>query len=55
METEVELQAMRESLLKSLCVLAVDPTEDFTESEARWVEAFRVQQNNRLVGEVFGI
>ena len=43
METESELQATRESLLKSLGVLAVDPTEDFNESEARWVATFREQ------------
>jgi hypothetical protein len=48
-ETEEELQAVRESMLKSLGVLAVDPAEDLNPSEARWVAAFREYHADRTI------
>lgn len=38
MDSEEELQAMRESLLKSLGTLTSDPADDFTPIEERMVE-----------------
>lgn len=43
MESQEELQATRESLLQSLGVLAKDPAADLSESEERWMKAFREQ------------
>jgi hypothetical protein len=60
-DMEANLRVMRESLLQSLWddlvargVLSPSPTDDFNESEARWVAAFRGWEANERCLE-FGI
>lgn len=55
MDSEQDLQVLRESMLKSLGTLASDPADDFTEAERRWAATFREHADNESLAEDFGI